>query len=128
MINQLILKRVSEGNGATCGVLFIEKMASFLTLENDRTNFRIPAGTYDLKRVDSPKFGETFSVEGVPGHDGLRIHCGNTVDDTEGCILIGTSYGKVRTKPAVWRSREAFELFMQDLHGIDLTKIVIRDV
>jgi len=49
----------------------------------------IPAGTYRLALVDSPRFGPgTIAVLGVPGFSAVRIHGGNTVDDTEGCILV----------------------------------------
>lgn len=50
----------------------------------------IPAGRYPLTLVNSPRFGpDTFSLLGVPGFDLIRIHAGNSHDDTEGCILVG---------------------------------------
>ena len=53
----------------------------------------IPAGSYVTRRVTSPKFGETFEVTGVPGRANILFHHGNTEEDTEGCILLGSSFG-----------------------------------
>lgn len=52
----------------------------------------IPAGRYQVTLEHSPRFGpETLTVHRVPGFVGVRIHAGNTVDDTEGCPLLGTA-------------------------------------
>jgi hypothetical protein len=51
-------------------------------------------------------------LKDVPGWDGVRIHSGNTVSDTEGCILVGMDrYGDGR----VGRSRDAFRTLMPKL-------------
>ena len=58
----------------------------------------IPTGTYRLQVYESPKFGrELIEVMDVPGFMGIRIHRGNTADDSAGCILPGmnTAVGKV---------------------------------
>lgn len=65
---------------------------------------RIPAGTYRLGWHASPKFdalyrkrveraGERYrgmiQLLDVPNYQWVLIHCGNTVADTDGCILVG---------------------------------------
>lgn len=61
----------------------------------------IPTGRYDVQLdVPSPRFGGVpYYVRvcdgclprlvDVPGWSGILIHCGNTVSDTRGCILVG---------------------------------------
>lgn len=50
----------------------------------------IPAGRYEVRLTHSPKFDRTMPILcDVPGHQGIRIHPGNTAKDTEGCLLPG---------------------------------------
>ena len=50
----------------------------------------IPAGRYRVTLENSPKFGpDTITLHNVPDFQYIRIHAGNTVDDTEGCPLVG---------------------------------------
>ena len=50
----------------------------------------IPSGRYQITFVNSPKFGpNTISVNGVSGFEDIRVHAGNTAEDTHGCLLVG---------------------------------------
>jgi hypothetical protein len=68
----------------------------------------IPTGTYkvDMETI-SPKYASRGSssqyasignvlprLVGVKGYEGIIIHIGNYVKDTEGCILVGSYYNK----------------------------------
>ena len=58
------------------------------TLEN--TDYSIPAGFYRLRLTYSPRFKELLPIlDGVLGRSGIRIHAGNTIEHTTGCILVG---------------------------------------
>ena len=52
----------------------------------------IPAGSYNLVIDLSTRFKrEMPHILDVPGFSGIRIHAGNTADDTEGCPILGYS-------------------------------------
>jgi hypothetical protein len=52
----------------------------------------IPFGTYKVTITFSPKFNRLLPlINNVPGFEGIRIHPGNTAEDTEGCVLVGVN-------------------------------------
>jgi hypothetical protein len=64
--------------------------------------FAIPEGRYPVVISYSPKFKQWLPILlGVPMFKGIRIHAGNTVKDTQGCILLGEN----RVKGRVLNSR-----------------------
>ena len=65
----------------------------------------IPYGTYDVIVNFSTRFQRDMPLLiGVPNFTGIRIHSGNTVSETHGCLLIGTGH----TGNSVTNSRVAF--------------------
>lgn len=86
----------------------------------------IPYGVYSVSlNIKSPKFGnKPFYLRvcqgflprllNVPGFEGVLIHCGNSPEDTDGCILVG--YNTV--KGHLTDSQKAFELLMSYLSNI----------
>lgn len=74
----------------------------------------IPAGTYEVVITFSNRFQKPLPLlMNVPGFEGVRIHPGNTHEDTEGCILVG----KTRDAEAgtVSGSRPAFTALLSKL-------------
>lgn len=50
----------------------------------------IPSGQYKVSITHSPKYKRTMpQVMNVKGFTGIRIHSGNTANDSLGCILLG---------------------------------------
>lgn len=126
-IMELKLVRFAKKKGYTIGRLYClgereeEGLQPFCdTLEPPRRNLlnegkwdrrlkvkgmtAIPEGRYLMRFTYSPKFGKRlFQLMDVPLFDGIRIHSGNSVKDTQGCILVGnnTKVGRLENSRAV---------------------------
>jgi hypothetical protein len=71
----------------------------------------IPTGTYNLHYVMSPRLKVmTPRLVGVPGRDGILIHAGNRIADTDGCILVGMKWAYGESGFFLAQSRTAREL------------------
>lgn len=93
----LKLQRTKEVNNATLGELFADGTFVCYTLEDKvrpekiKHETCIPAGTYVIEITYSPTFKKILPLLlNVPGFYGIRIHAGNSIADTSGCILVGT--------------------------------------
>jgi hypothetical protein len=108
----LTLVREASVEDHTYGVLYLGGVWFCHTLE-DRVRptkipgqTAIPAGRYQVIISMSPRFKRPLPLLlAVPGFEGIRIHPGNTAEDTEGCILPGYARGQ----NSVLQSRAAFD-------------------
>ncbi len=129
---RLVLLRVGQSSKGTFGVLRCGVVPFALTLERPWLNnlqavSSIPAGLYECHRVDSPKFGNTFEVTGVPNRSHILFHKGNTIADTKGCILVGEQFGGSYDVPMLMDSKHGFEEFLSLLYGRTLFDLLIID-
>ena len=75
-------------------------------------NTCIPYGTYNVTITYSPRFKKNLPlINNVKGFDGIRIHSGNTPQDTEGCLLLGFN----RVKGQVVDSRITVSKFITQI-------------
>ncbi len=123
------LKRVYSGQEGTFGIIVIEGVFFCVSLEKPWKDNRsdiscIPAGTYKCKRVQSPRFGNTFEICNVEGRTHILFHAGNTEKDTRGCVLLGEGM----TNRGITQSRKALKKFFAELEGIDEFLLTISEV
>lgn len=107
----------------TIGELIVNNIKVF-TLEDDYDETkeygktRIPAGRYEIKfrkeGLYNQKYAKRFAaihkgmleVTNVPGYKYILIHCGNSHNDTHGCILVGLKKGLNE----IYESSKAYQL------------------
>lgn len=97
------LTRDIKNENFTLGKLSVDGVHKYFTVEDkDRelesggvkinAKTAIPKGTYKVDITFSPKYQKKMPILlNVPQFTGIRIHSGNDIDDTEGCILVGMS-------------------------------------
>lgn len=119
----LLVLREPTVEGTTFGSLYVNGVRFCETLEDPlrevagvpveawkvKGDTAIPLGTYALVLSMSNRFQRVLpEVLAVPGFTGIRIHAGNTVADTEGCLLVGSA----RNARGVTGSKTALEKLM----------------
>ena len=111
----LQLEREPSTKKSTSGRLFVDGKFFCYTLEDVIRDVKvygetaIPAGEYEVRLSPSPRFQKVLpEVLEVPNFVGIRIHAGNTAEDSHGCILVGSE----QQKDKVLGSRVALEKLM----------------
>ena len=113
---ELSLQRIVKDKAYTLGKLRIDGEEFCHTLEprwrepeakKVKGRTAIPAGRYPVVITRSPKFKQWLPLLlHVPDFEGIRIHAGNTVKDTRGCILVGENTEKgVLSDSRLWVDR-----------------------
>lgn len=117
---KLLLQRQEPHLTCTLGALFVDGDFECFTLEDVVREIRgvpvenwkiagktaIPAGVYRVGVTFSNRFQRMMPIlHDVPGFEGVRIHTGNTDEDTEGCILVGTALAQGEM---ITHSRDAY--------------------
>ena len=103
----LELKRLKFGEDYTIGRLSLDGRFLCYTLEDKvrevigepvaswkkQNETAIPVGVYPVIITMSTRFKVRLPLlMDVPGFSGVRIHTGNSSKDTEGCILVGSTW------------------------------------
>lgn len=127
-VTMLTLIRIKDYGETVMGVMFDtdKKLGTYYTLE--RKSKLVPVGLYDLDLTYSPKFKKKLPLvhnKSVSERRGIRIHAGNTVNDTEGCILIGNISSL--TDRRISESNIAVNQLVNAMNGKPV-KLSIRDV
>lgn len=84
------LVRYTRTEKAILGSLYLNGAFICYTLENAAK--AIPAGLYSIENSKSPKFGRELPLlfsDKVPSRRGVRVHAGNTYQESAACVLVG---------------------------------------
>ena len=97
-------------NGDSAGMFSLEDVARLFKVPGHTA---IPAGRYLANITYSSRFGRyMLELQKVPGFSYIRVHSGNTDEDTDGCPLVGTSRGV----DAIYNSVAAYTVLWERIH------------
>ena len=85
----------------------------------------IPTGRYRVTISFSNRFKKYLpELHEVKGFAGIRIHAGNTAEDTEGCLITGLSH----KTDFVFNSKTAFDALMKKLQAVEKKEMIFITV
>ncbi len=79
----------------------------------------IPTGRYRVAMTYSNRFKKVMpELLDVPGFAGIRIHAGNYIGNTDGCLLTGTTYdADTKGYLRVWESKKALAILQASINA-----------
>lgn len=108
------IDRIKEDENGTFGEMTADSvdLKDIYTVERPPTGEHpcIPVGTYDVEKFNSPKHGDIWMLQDVPGRTAIEFHPANNINDLLGCIGVGNSLGEVDGLPAVLNSQSTFKM------------------
>jgi len=125
-----LIRVASHTKYGTFGVLKLNENWMCVTLEppnklNKSNVSCIPTGQYICGQFSSRRFGETWVVTNVPDRKWILFHPGNRVPDTQGCIILGEHFGKLKGDLAVLNSGKTFRNFLDIMKDYDVAHLTI---
>lgn len=124
---KLLVQREMFSDKSTIGTLYVDGVKECHTLEDKDRHLEeggekvygetaIPRGIYKVVITYSNRFKKPMPLlVDVPGFEGVRIHPGNTAEDTHGCILVGVGIGQ----DTLYNSRQAYERLFNKLEAAE---------
>ena len=123
-MGMLTLIRDVKGDKAILGKLYLNGAIVCYTLENAAK--AIPNGVYMVQNSISPKFKRELPLiwnKNVSSTRGVRIHVGNTVASSSGCILVGM--GRDTKKQSLTESALAETMVTMLCRGV--TELIVTE-
>lgn len=88
----------------------------------------IPEGRYEIKLTYSNRFKVVMPILlNVKGFEGIRIHSGNSVKDTDGCILVGINHKNEKLLSSQTTYQNLYNLIQIGQYNKQKTYITIRN-
>lgn len=116
-------KEYTEGKLYINGEYFCDTIEDKIRDTKIKGQTAISAGHYKVIINMSNRFKKMMPLLlNVPNFEGVRIHSGNTKEDTDGCILVG----KKLKDGFVGKSRDIFNLLMKKLSKQEVVTIEIK--
>lgn len=147
---KLVLQRKKGLGRSTPGTLFVDGEEVCRTLEDEVREVKvagetaIPAGTYKVMLRTEGGFHGRYKkrwpdihkgmlwVRNVPNFEYILIHCGNTVDDSRGCVLVGETLWTDKKEYKLANSAKAYLKFYPTVADAllagDSVTLEVRDV
>ena len=119
------LIRYTRTKTAILGSLYLNGAFICYTLENAAK--AIPAGLYSIENSKSPKFGRELPLlfsDKVSSRRGVRIHAGNTYQNSAACVLVGMK--RDEAKERVDESKDAEKMVTMLCRNVRSLAIVER--
>jgi len=128
------IKRFDFTPNSTIGLLTLDGTFQCFTLEDAMRDVKIagqtaiPLGIYELTYRDEPsdmrrryqkRYGDEHKMlwlRDIPDFTYVYFHVGNAPKDTEGCVLVGTSYNR-SISDHIGASRDAYEDFYPQVYA-----------
>jgi len=110
-----------SAQGPIHGTIKLNQTPMGVTLETGKR--MINSGTYLAKVYDSPRFSrKVILLDNANSRTNIEIHAGNSITDTQGCILIGSS----KHGDQIWHSVSALENLIKNIKTPNEIKVIVR--